>query len=74
MARMLTIYKPEQLTDLNKHFRDKATDNAIICAFSLKERCTPNCAACNVFGTHPKAECTRGGKDSEFEIGHIDKV
>lgn len=70
MARTITIWKPQELTDIGSHFRDKKNDAPIKCAFSLKELCTPNCAACEIFGEHPKASCNRGEKD--FQIGMIE--
>lgn len=37
----------------------------IKCAFSLSDDCTPDCAACDIWGTDRKATCTRMPPNSE---------
>ena len=56
---------------VEKWFEDEATKKAIKCAFNLNNDCTPNCAACCVYGVDKKAECTRGNENDCFLIGRI---
>lgn len=51
-------------------FEDNETKDRIKCAYSLQEVCTRDCAACNVQGTDPKAECQRGPGEP-FYIGRV---
>ena len=51
-------------------FQDNKTNDQIACAFSLDRVCSRHCAACNVQGTDPKAECQRGPGEP-FYIGRV---
>jgi len=72
--RKLKIYKPQELSDPNKHFQDAKTGNQIKCAFSLTEKCGPNCAACEIWGTGDKVTCLRmpNSEDITPIIGALD--
>lgn len=51
-------------------FEDTETHDWVKCAYSLKDVCTRDCAACNVQGTDLKAECQRGPGEP-FYIGRV---
>ena len=55
-------------------FFDKRTDKVVKCAFNRNDFCSPDCAACHIFGSDPKAECYRNGNDNTFIIGRVEGV
>lgn len=59
-----------EISETNLGFEDTKTRNTIMCAFSLDNICKPECAACEVWGTGPKASCKRG-EGEDFIIGLI---
>ena len=64
----IDIYRPTQLTDtLGVHFQPAGTTLAIKCAYDLTNKCTPNCAACEIAEGKiwSEATCLRGS----FDIG-----
>lgn len=64
-SRIMTIRK----ADMSRRFFQRTDDEPVMCAFNLDVKCTPDCAACAIVGTSPKAECSRG--EVPFEIGYL---
>lgn len=68
--RKIKIFKFLNPAPLSSQFDEAQTKEAIMCAFNLDKNCVPNCAACTISGSSPKAFCNRGPKD-DFCIGLI---
>lgn len=60
-----------KISETASGFEDNKTKDFIKCAFSLGDVCTIDCAACEVWGTGPKASCKRGEGEG-FIIGLIE--
>ena len=57
-------------------FENNETADRIMCAFSLKDICTRDCAACNIENDGrtdllSKAVCNRNGRKDVFTIGFV---
>ena len=68
--RNIDIYRPTELTDtLPIHFQPAGTTLFIKCAHDMTQKCSPNCAACEIHegSTSTTATCLRGS----FEIGKV---
>ena len=55
--------------NIGKKFVDRKSKANIICAYDGNAVCSPNCAACEIWGTSVKATCNRGAKG--FDIGIV---
>lgn len=53
-------------------FVNSKTEKIVKCAFDRERNCSPDCAACEMFGTDIKAQCNKNGTDNEFTIGRIE--
>ena len=71
--RMLVI----QCSTTNRDRRVFHEENSkIICAFDYNAFCSPECAACQIYGVFPRAYCFRNGQQGddncgEFMIGNL---
>ncbi len=53
-------------------FIDVKTNKVVRCAFDNNRNCSPNCAACDIFGSYDdKVDCRRNGDDNSFRIANI---
>ena len=65
--KRLTI-KYEKTNSSTVFFNKESVPESIECAFNEEKRCSPNCAACEIFSAMPeKAYCLRGN----FVIGSL---
>ena len=67
--RKKSIYQPQMLTELDKHVEDVSNKDAIKCSYDLTKKCSPNCAACEIYGSFQKAMCKRTAEG--FDIGAL---
>lgn len=74
--RDIKVFIPKTTDGPTKHFRDAANLSAIRCSCNLDQRCTPNCAACEIvipivdMPEFRNAVCNKGG----FTIGKVIKT
>jgi len=60
----------EKIELTGRKFINKENKENILCAYDLNGVCSPDCAACNFYGSFQKASCNRVGDG--FDIGALE--